>query len=671
MNTVADTESALNAAVKHLQSGDISAAEARCRCILETTPNQFAALNLLGAINMHTGRPDVAVDLFRKSTAANPAFFDGHLNLGNALRSVGDLNGAGAAFVSCLSIQPDDALLHLSLGSVLLEQGRAEEAATAFRKAVELAPLDANAHCNLGNALMASGDLAPAIESFRAALAREPQHEEALTNLGLTLIELGRLEEAASALRSVVTLTPGVAEAHNNLGVVLRHQRHLEDALATFRTAHRLQPDLIEAHNNIGHTLFELDDVDGAIAAFREALAAHPDDVGTLTNLAGIGERANRLDVAHPAIEKGLALAPDDPSLHLLAAQCERREGELDSAISRLENVDDAGLSQRVAIDIEYELGQLHDREGNAGAAFAHFSKANQLSAKFPAHEVVDKHEFSNLIDRTSALLTPEWRESWHTAPAVSDSRQPPVFMLGFPRSGTTLTQQILASHPALATLDEKPTIDAVLALVPGYPNALAGLGADQVTSLRQTYFDAVATYVDADTSAGRVVDKMPLNIAYVPLIMRLFPEAQIILNVRHPMDACLSCFMQNFIVNSAMANFFTLEDAAALYAKTMALWQKSVQVLAPDYHVVRYEQLVGDFDTETKSLLNFLGVEWDPAVQDYAEHAKSVGRIFTPSYQQVTEPIYERARYRWQRYADDLKQIEAPLEPFIEHFGY
>jgi len=671
MNTVTDTETALNAAVQHLQSGDLGAAEARCHSILEHTPNQFAALNLLGAIAMHSGKSDAAVDFFRKSTAANPAFFDAHLNLGNALRFVGDLDGAGSAFLSCLSIQPDDALLHLSLGTVLLEQGLTEEAVAAFRKAVALAPDDANAHCNLGNALMANGDLAPAVESFRAALVRAPRHEEALSNLGLTLKELGQLDEAAATLRSVVTLTPGVAEAHNNLGVVLRHQRHLEDALATFRTALRLQPDLIEAHNNIGHTLFEMDDVDGAITAFREALATHPDDIGTLTNLAGIGERANRLDVARPAIEQGLALAPDDPSLHLLAAQCERRDGDLDSAISRLENLHAQGLRPRVAIDIEYELGQLHDRQDNADAAFTHFAKANQLSADFPPHQMVDKHEFSSLIDSTCALLTPEWRQSWRESSAVPDTRQAPVFMLGFPRSGTTLTQQILASHPALTTLDEKPTIDAVLAQIPGYPNALADLGADQIASLRQTYFEAVAACVDADTSAAPVIDKMPLNIAYIPLIMRLFPEARIILNVRHPMDACLSCFMQNFIINSAMANFFTLEDTAALYAKTMGLWQTGVEVLTPDYHVVRYEQLVDDFDTETKSLLDFLGVEWDPAVHDYAAHARSAGRIFTPSYQQVTEPIYERARYRWQRYANDLKQIEAPLKPFIEDFGY
>ncbi|MBT6441337.1 MAG: tetratricopeptide repeat protein [Alphaproteobacteria bacterium] len=671
MNIETDTETALNAAVQHLQTGNLGAAEATCRSILDHTPEQFAALNLLGAIAMHSGEPDAALELFQKSTVANPAFFDAHLNLGNTLRAVGDLNGAGDAFLSCLSIQPDDALLHLSLGAVQMEQGLAEEAATAFRKAVALAPDDADAHCSLGNALMVSGDLVLAVESFRAALARAPRHEEALTNLGLTLIELGQLEEAAATLRSVVTLTPDVAEAHNNLGVVLRRQRHLEDALATFQTAHRLQPDLIEAHNNIGQTLFELDDVDGAIATFRESLATHPNDVGTLINLAGIGERANRLDVALPAIKQGLKLDPDEPGLHLLAAQCERREGDLDSAISRLEKLDVPGLGARVAIDIEYELGQLHDRQNDAVAAFEHFSKANQLSADFPLHQAVDKHKFSTLIESTCALLTPEWRQSWREAPSAPVARQAPVFMLGFPRSGTTLTQQILASHPALITLDEKPTIDAVLARVPGYPNALANLGADKIASLRETYFDAVATYIDADTSSGRVIDKMPLNIAYVPLIMRLFPEAQIILNVRHPMDACLSCFMQNFIINSAMANFFTLEDAAALYAKTMGLWQTCVQVLEPNYHVVCYEQLVGDFDTETRNLLDFVGVDWDPAVHDYAEHAKNSGRIFTPSYQQVTEPIYERARYRWQRYADDLKQIEPILKPFADHFGY
>ena len=225
-----------------------------------------------------------------------------------------------------------------------------------------------------------------------------------------------------------------------------------------------------------------------------------------------------------------------------------------------------------------------------------------------------------------------------------------------------------------LQTLDEKPTVDmlvnTIAELPGGYPSALATLTAANIAQLRRTYFQAVDKSLNRQSECV-LIDKLPLNILKVPVIRRVFPDAKFILSVRHPCDACLSCFMQSFKLNSAMANFLTLEETTSFYAKVMGLWQQCLRVLPINYHMVRYEDLVENVKTETRGVLDFIGVGWDDAVLDYAEHAKTSGPITTPSYHDVTQPIFQHAKYRWRNYAQELEPYMERLAPYIEHFGY
>ncbi len=249
-----------------------------------------------------------------------------------------------------------------------------------------------------------------------------------------------------------------------------------------------------------------------------------------------------------------------------------------------------------------------------------------------------------------------------------------PIFLIGFPRSGTTLLDQILDSHPALQVIEEQALIENIYRnlaqTAAGYPAALATLDTDQIRKLRQQYFDHAARYLEAGAGT-HFIDKLPLNTADIGLIARLFPEARIILALRHPCDVCLSCFMQAFAPNDAMANFYTIEDTARLYAEVMGLWQHYESLLPLNYHRVKYEDIVADFAGETRRLLNFLGLDWDARVLEYNRHARARKHINTPSYNQVTEEIYTRARYRWQRYDEQLRPVMPMLAPFIDYFGY
>ncbi len=203
-----------------------------------------------------------------------------------------------------------------------------------------------------------------------------------------------------------------------------------------------------------------------------------------------------------------------------------------------------------------------------------------------------------------------------------------------------------------------------------GYPSAIASLKEIDILTLRGQYLRSVERHIHRRPGTT-LVDKLPLNICHIPLIVRLFPNSPIILALRHPCDVVLSNFMQNYELNDAMANFLTIEGAARFYNQVMGYWLKCVELLPLSFHSVKYEDLVADFEGEVRSLLQFLDVDWDDTVLDYRTHAQQRGRIHTPSYAQVTEPIYQRAKFRWTRYEDNLKPVLRDLKPFIKAFGY
>ncbi len=474
-------------------------------------------------------------------------------------------------------------------------------------------------------------------------------------------------------LETALRLNPDLAEAHNNLGSVLKSLHRHGAAAAAFRRATKLRPEFAEAHSNLGNTLFQQEDLDGAVAALNKALALNPDDLDTVRILAGLWERANRLDEARPVIERGLELAAEDEELNLLAAKCERRDGNIPAAIARLEKLDRPRAPERSAINISYELGRLHDQQDNGKRAYDFFTEANQRSRDYPAHAKINKNLFLDMIAGVDGQLSQAWVDSWSATPALA-GRAAPVFFFGFPRSGTTLIDQVLASHPGIKILDEQPAIDAMLGEIEGfpesYPGALAELTAAEIEQLRARYFEIADEFFKRE-SGGLIIDKMPLNIVHVVMIWRIFPHAQMIFALRHPFDVCLSCFMQNFEIGPAMANFFSLEDAANLYGKVMALWQKSVDALPLDCHTVKYEDFVDDFESQTRALLKFLGLEWDASMLEYTEQAKKRARIATVSYDQVVEPIYQRSQYRWKRYQDEIGASFDDLKPWAEKFGY
>lgn len=526
----------------------------------------------------------------------------------------------------------------------------------------------------LQNALLhaRSGQFADAERICTQLLAQPAPEAEAFHLLGVIRNIQGRFGEAAALLRQAIVAQPGIAKYHSNLGNALLGLERPEEAEACYRQALALDPAFDDARANLAKLLHTLNRWDEAIAEYGALVSRHPGDGAVRTTLAHLLQSANRLPEAEDLAAAGLVIDPGHPALNLIMAICERRAGRFTEALARFDRIDPRALALEQAAALHYERGLLHDRLDRTEQAFADFSRANQMQAEIGRRMGVDKARYAAELDRLERMNI-----AWlHKQPMSmsSDGLPTPVFLVGFPRSGTTLLDQILDSHAAIQTLEEKPIIrilsEEIDRLVGDRPGGLADLRPDEIARLRALYFEYIADFIDL--AAGHLlVDKLPLNLIRLPYILRLFPDARFILALRHPADCVLSCFMHLFAPNDAMAHFHTLEETAALYARVMGLWRRWSESLPLRCQPVRYENLVHDLRGEVEPVLDFLGVAWQEHMARPHEHAAQRGAINTPSHSQVTQPIYQRAAGRWQRYQPQLANVTETLRPHIAQFDY
>ena len=315
------------------------------------------------------------------------------------------------------------------------------------------------------------------------------------------------------------------------------------------------------------------------------------------------------------------------------------------------------------------------DKLGEYDAAFEAFEKAGMESAATREAMAIDRSVSFNLVDAYKAVATPELLSKW-TRETVDDGLPRPFFLVGFPRSGTTLTEQIMAAHPDVVTADEKAILRATKSEMSTWfseenvPGMLAQLDRDDIGRIRSTYWKHAESIMHMSLADKTFVDKLPLNIVDMPLINVVFPDARIIVALRDPRDVCLSCFMQRFGLNTAMINFLAWEQTAAYYAKVMDLWLHMRDIVTLDFIEVRYEDTVEEFENQARRLLDFLGVAWDDCVLDFHEKARK-RFVSTPSFNAVSERIHRRAAGRWRNYKTQVQRISDTLTPFITAFGY
>jgi tetratricopeptide (TPR) repeat protein len=593
--------------------------------------------------------------------------------LGAANAGLGNLDGAIASVSKALQIKPDYAEAHNSLGIALQGQGRLEEAIASYGKALQIKPDFAEAHNNLGIALQGQGRLEEAIASYGNALQIKPDFAEVHNNLGAALKDQGRLDEAIASFGKALRIKHGFAEAHNNLGAARKDQGRLEEAIASFGKALQIKPDHAEAHNNLGIALQGQGRLEEAIASFGKALQIKPDYAEAHSNLCGLYEKQNNLGELEKALEKAARNCGEDNSDILCRlAQLANLKKQFEDAAGYLNKVQVQWIQPSLKPVYFNLLGKSCDKLDQFEEAFSAFEKQNELIRISAEAKKFNADGYLNSILLRKEAWTTDVKPIWANSKSGVNQTSP-AFLIGFPRSGTTLLDTILRSHPGIGVVEEKPMVTM---MGKAFKRAQTiqnfnTLSKADVFGLRDVYFKELKLHLDQGDDGKLIVDKFPLNIGNIGIIHRVFPDAKFILALRHPCDCVLSCFMQTFNLNDAMANFLSLDQSAKLYAAVMELWSVYRQKLNFDVHALKYEDLVQDFEGTCKSLIKFLGLEWDDNLHNYQKTALDRGRINTPSYNQVIQPLYKQASGRWTNYQEQMQPVLPVLQPWIEAFGY
>jgi len=489
------------------------------------------------------------------------------------------------------------------------------------------------------------------------------------------LYSAGQFAEALKLARDLDRECPNEPLLLNLLGAIHAALMDYEASVASFEKAIELRPDVPDSHFHLGNTLFEKGDLAAAIGSFRRAVEIRSDYPEAHNKLCQTLERSNRIDELEGALAVAKEKCPGEhPSLQLREAELLKRKKNYAAARECLDSSAWRGADAETQEAAAYLLCELCDRLDDPDAAFGFAADANRICAAGLAAQRMDRSAYFRLIDELSAAFAPERVSGWPESDIGLNSPSP-VFLVGFPRSGTTLLNTILLSHANISVTEEEPTVFALeLALremTGGSLNDLAALDERQIESLRRVYFDELDKYLDPGERPLRVVDKLPLNLVQAGVIQRVFPQARFIFAQRHPCDAVLSCYMRAFIMNAGMVNCLDLAEAARLYDSVMRLWTQYQDVLPLEVHTVRYETLIRDFDSTVSACLDFLDLDWDEGVRDYVETAKRSGQISTPSYDQVTQGLYTGASGRWQRYRKHLEPVLPVLLPWAERMGY
>jgi len=570
-----------------------------------------------------------------------------------------------------LRTHPNLATAHHHAGRALQNLGRGDEARRALQHALRLQPDYAEAWYSLAHIERASGRLDEAVIAYHAALRLMPGLRVALLNLGITLSALEQADAALAPFEQLLQLDPEHVDAWINKGLCLHILGRMQDSQQAYERALQAAPGHPLAHFYLGCLLNEQMATAPARKHLEAAVAGNPDDADALTELAGLLEQTNDLETAAIHIERGLARSPQHPGLNLEASRLARRQGRLTEADERLARIAVETLPSRLAQQYWFEYGQLQDRAGNFSAAMTAFERGNQLAAQSPRRRQIDRAAFPRHCDAIA-----QWLAQGAAGAQAQISDPPaalgfwPAFLVGFPRSGTTLLDTMLDAHPQVSSIEERATIEVAVDALGAYPQFMSMLNPESLARAQDHYRAATAAYL-AEGFAGLVLDKLPLRMLRVPLIRRLFPAAPIIFAVRHPCDVVLSNFMQQYAPNEAFVHFDTLADSARMYDRIMRLWRQMLEQLSIDAHWVRYESLVADPEAELTAVCAALDLDVRAEMLDSAQRLKGRSRIQTNSYQQVAEPIYRRAAGRWRNYLPWLEPVLPLLRPHIECLGY
>ena len=614
---------AVTAALELMRAGDMEGARARIDAALVEDANSIPLLELAGLVAARAG----------------------------------ELPAAIARFGQILEIEPDHPVARVNLATALIQTEDFERAAEvcAGRDDIKLQRIAGYAYQQIDRP-------ADAVTAYEAVVGSDPDDFETWNNLGNARAAVGDSEAATAAFDRAIRLKPDLIPAYMNYSEILAQaeQPAARQRIMRQATGHALADPAV--HTELGLAEAGMHDFAAAERAFREAIRLTKGFTPAFLDLGLLLENLNRVDDLVALAAEADARELKEPEADFIRAWALRRQGRFEEAMP---------LAMATPLSINpirrtQLIAELADRLGDTDSAFPAFVEMNARAvAAKPAREAPIYRE---KIAADAALLTAERVAQWRPI-EVAVTPPPPVFIVGFPRSGTTLLDTLLMNMNEFHVLEERPVLQAVAKELGG-EEMLPELTSEQADGLRARYFEELDAI--APCPANRiVVDKHPLHMARMPLIHRIFPDAKIVFVERHPCDVVLSCFMANFQLNHAMRSFTDLKEAALTYDAVSDNWTRAELLLPLRVHRIRYERMIEDLEAEMRPLLDFLETPWRDDVLDNRASAAKRGHIRTASYSQVTEPIYGRAVGRWERYREQMAPVLPILEPWVQRMDY
>ena len=662
-------------------------------------------INNLGSIYSQLKQFDKAILLFDESIKRFPNCLEAYPNLANVLVAQGRNDKAKNILNKAIALNPKYLRSYSILAGILVGEGNFEKAEFFLKKSLEINPKDLNALVNLACVMKDSGNSKQAERYLKDALKINPSYDFALTNLGAVLNELEKFDEGEQCLRKALSINSSSPMALNNLGNILSNKKKNKEAELCYRKAIKMKADFYLAYNNLGSLLskqgnlleaekytekainynpkfelayvnlgtikIDLDKLSEAEELFLNAIELNENYNYAYRNLFRLYEKTNRISKLKNKIESLNENKNLVNEILMFKARIFFREKDFITAKKFIDRVSNEWIE---TTDHSTNLlfwsfkAFIEEKVKNFDEAFKCFEKS-QLNLKYqntnPKIFQNYIHTYRKNIDNKVFLAKKKHKK------ILSNS---PVFLIGFPRSGTTLLDTILRSHPEIDVLEEKPLINSVEQIIKSKYNyslnELYKLSMDDLDFLRNHYLEILQNNSDKK-SAKKLIDKFPFQTVCLPLINLLFPDSKIIFTHRNPYDSVLSCFQQSFEPNNAMANFRSIESASRIYDLTMSVWLDYKEKLKMDYITSKYEDLIEDFDNHILKILNFLDVSWNENIKNYRNTAHERGKINTPSSSQVVQPLYKSSIEKWKNYEKYFKNSNQYLDKWISFFKY
>jgi tetratricopeptide (TPR) repeat protein len=682
-------ERAVQMAAKLYSEGNLAQAERVCRQVVEARPGNADAHNVLGATLQALGRGEEAIAELRIAVKLVPDAANLHANLGELLRQNGQPKEASAHLEKSVELNSKNAQALNNLGIIHYDKRQFDKAVDYYRRALAIRPDMAEALNNLGNALRVTGDIDGAVSAYQDALMHRENYAEAYNNLGTLLQQDRKFEEAEHALRKAIAQKPQYVDAYNNLANLLVAQKKEVDALRILgdalkfaptnpqtllitariqlrrgnfaaaqqatRNVLKQQPDNAEALTVLGQVLHEMDRYDESLEMLKKAVEANPKNPEAL-NFYGVALKSvGRLDEARDYILKALKLNDSMYGAYAnLNDLVDFSKGEGKELFDRMDAIFEAAknLEADQFLPLHFAYAKALDDRGDHERALNHYIVGGRMKR---AQLNYNEQETFAFFDAIREAFPKEVFEN-RKYEGIDDER--PVFIIGMPRSGSTLVEQILSSHPDVYGAGEVKYLSQAigqlrdrLPSLPKYPQMMSKITASQLDMIGKKYLQALTAGAG---DAKRVTDKLLTNYFFVGLIHLLYPKAKFVNTLRDPVDTCLSGFTKLF--KDDMPHSYDLAELGRYYCKYRELMEHWHKVLPEGVlTTVQYEDVVTETEKEAKALIDFIGLKWD---HKCLEFHKSDRPVKTASVAQVRKPIYKTAVKRWMKYGDGLQPL-------------